>query len=176
MIPLRPSTDRQTLLHLADRFPELDIMSAETCIAFLNATADFQEASAVHFARYGLSMGKFTLLMQLFHADQQGITPSACADRTGVTRATVTGLLDGLERDGWVKRKPIPGDRRMLRVELTKAGRQRLTDMLPDHFCRTRELTSHLTDAEKQTLIQLLKKFQQGTAALLDCSTLEDKG
>jgi DNA-binding MarR family transcriptional regulator len=176
VIPLRSATDRQTLLRLADRFPELDILSAETCIAFLNATADFQEASAVHFARYGLSMGKFTLLMQLFYADQQGITPSACADRTGVTRATVTGLLDGLERDGWVKRKPIPGDRRMLRVELTKMGRQRLTEMLPGHFCRTKKLTAYLTDAEKQTLIELLKKFQQGTSALAECEAIEDEG
>ncbi|NJR64263.1 MAG: MarR family transcriptional regulator [Leptolyngbyaceae cyanobacterium CRU_2_3] len=168
MIPLRPSADHQTLLNLACRFPELDIMSAETCIAFLNAMADFQEAAAAYFSRYGLSMGKFTLLMQLFHADQQEITPSACADRAGVTRATITGLLDGLERDGWVKRKPIPGDRRMLRVELTKVGRERLVEMLPDHFCRTKKLTSYLTDAEKQTLIELLRKFQKGKSALLE--------
>ncbi|HEY9626270.1 MAG TPA: MarR family transcriptional regulator [Coleofasciculaceae cyanobacterium] len=173
MITLRPSADRQTLLNLAGCFPEMDVMAIETCIAFLNATADVYEALSVHFARYGLSMGKFTLLMQLFHRDQisdeqQGLTPSECADRAGVTRATVTGLLDGLERDGWVKRKPIPGDRRMLRVELTKVGRQRLTEMLPDHFGRTKGLMENLTCAEKQTLICLLKKVQMGTPALLD--------
>ena len=39
-----------------------------------------------------------------------------------VTRATVTGLLDSLERRGFVHRAPNPADRRSLLVEITPAG------------------------------------------------------
>ena len=170
MVILRPFVDRivdrQALQNLATRYPELDIASVETCLAFLRATADVQAALETHFARYGLSMGKFTLLMQLLQADEKGLTPSECAERAGVTRATITGLLDGLEREELVKRQPYPDDRRMLSVQLTEKGRNLLSNMLPDHFCRTTGLMAHLTTAEKQTLITLLHKLQAGTSAM----------
>nr|WP_273038642.1 MarR family transcriptional regulator [Iningainema tapete] len=113
-------------------------------------------------------MGKFTLLMQLLYADEQGLTPSECAERAGVTRATITGLLDGLERDGLVRRQPYPADRRMLCVHLTDKGRDLLCGMLPDHFCRTTNLMAHLTNTEKKTLIELLNKVRAGTPAMLE--------
>ena len=142
--------------------------SVEACLAFLRATADVQTALEAHFARYGLSMGKFTLLMQLSLADEQGLTPSECASRSGVTRATITGLLDGLEREGLVERQLYPSDRRMLSVRLTESGRTLLAQMLPDHFCRTTGLMAQLTATEKKTLIKLLQKLQAGTSAMLE--------
>jgi DNA-binding MarR family transcriptional regulator len=160
--------DRSTLQNWAQQYAELDIPSVEACLAFLRATADVQTALETHFARYGLSMGKFTLLMQLSQAPEQGFTPSECAERSGVTRATITGLLDGLERDGLVERQPRPGDRRMLSVHLTEAGRSLLKRMLPDHFCRTTGLMGELTDSEKGRLIELLQKVQAGTKAMLE--------
>lgn len=170
MTILRPFVDRvvdrSALQSLAQRYAELDVDSVEACLAFLRATADVQVALDTHFARYGLSMGKFTLLMQLSQVD--GLTPSDCAERSGVTRATITGLLDGLEREELVERRPCPDDRRMLRIHLTKKGRNLLNQMLPDHFCRTTGLMANLTATEKKTLIKLLKKVQAGTPAMLE--------
>ena len=166
MFTPRDLPDYQTLLHLAKYYPELDITSVQTCLAFLNATADVYQAFDAHFARYGLSMGKFTILMQLLQAGEQGLTPSECAERAGVTRGTITGLLDGLERDGLVKRQPHPADRRMLTIQLTPKGKQLLEQMLPDHFCRTTNLMTNLSDAEKKTLIELLAKLRAGTPAM----------
>lgn len=157
-----------TLQNLAQRYSELDVASVEACLAFLRATVDVQVALETHFARYGLSMGKFTLLMQLLQANEQGLTPSECAERSGVTRATITGLLDGLERDGLVERQPCPNDRRMLSVHLTDKGHTLMAQMLPNHFCRTTGLMAHLNNDEKKTLIQLLQKLQAGTSAMLE--------
>jgi len=168
VVTLRPFVDKQTILDFAKRYPELDIAAVETCLAFLHTTADVYQALDVHFARYGLSRGKFTLLMQLYLAGEQGLTPSECAERAGVTRATITGLLDGLERDGLVRRFPDLADRRMLRLQLTDQGRDLLSQMLPDHFCRTTGLMGNLTDSEKKTLIELLNKVRTGTSAMLD--------
>ncbi|ARV63151.1 MarR family transcriptional regulator [Nostocales cyanobacterium HT-58-2] len=168
MVILRPFVDKQTILDFAKRYPELDSASVEACLAFLNTTADVYQALDVHFSRYGLSRGKFTLLMQLFQADEKGLTPSECAERVGVTRATITGLLDGLERDGLVRRFPDSEDRRMLRLQLTDQGWELLAQMLPDHFCRTTNLMAHLTDSEKKTFIELLNKVRAGTPAMLE--------
>jgi DNA-binding MarR family transcriptional regulator len=159
---------KHELEELATQFPELNVPAVETCLAFLKTTALVYAALDAHLARHQLSMGKFTVLMQLFRANGQHLTPSECAERSGVTRGTITGLLDGLERDGWVKRQPHPEDRRRLVVQMTEQGQQNLIKMLPDHFCRTTGLIAHLSLTEQKTLIQLLSKLQAGVPAMRD--------
>lgn len=102
------------------------------------------------------------------------LKPLDFAELAGVTRATVTGLLDGLEREGLVKRSPHPVDRRMIMIHLTAKGRQLLSQMLPDHFCRTAGLMANLTAPEKQRLIELLAKVQAGTPTM--CKTGKSDG
>jgi DNA-binding MarR family transcriptional regulator len=150
---------------LAQEFDEFDLESIETCLAFLDVTTEVYAAFDAHFERYKLSPGKFTLLMQLYIANQD-LPPSEFADRANVTRATITGLLDGLEREGLVQRKPHESDRRMLTVHLTSKGRKLMKEILPDHFCRTKGLMQPLLASEKKTFVKLLKKLRSGTSAL----------
>ncbi|RUS96642.1 putative HTH-type transcriptional regulator YetL [Dulcicalothrix desertica PCC 7102] len=162
---MRTIPNRQAIDDLKSQYPELDVSSVEACLTFLDATSEVYAAFDIHFARYGLSIGKFTLLMQLYVAPE-GLTPSEFADRVGVTRATITGLLDGLEREELVKREAHPNDRRRLIIRLTEKGKQLVAKVLPDHFCRTTGLMANLTPAEKKTLIKLLNKVQAGAPAL----------
>jgi DNA-binding MarR family transcriptional regulator len=166
MVNSRSLPDRPTIQHMADRYPELDIPSVEACLAFLDTTAAVYAGLEGYFGRHGLSMGKFTLLMQLFQADERGLSPSEFAERIGVTRATITSLLDGLERDELVKRQPHPVDRRMLRIHLTEKGQNLMNAILPDHFCRTKGLMENLSDREKIAFIKLLAKLRAGIPAL----------
>ena len=54
------------------------------------------------------------------------ISPSALARRAGLHPATMTGILDRLERDGWVTRDRDPADRRAV---LVRAGAERAADV-----------------------------------------------
>jgi len=78
----------------------------------------------------------------------------------------MTGLVDTLERDGFVKREPDPVDRRMMSVRLTPAGEKFLSDFLPGHFQAVAELMSPLNETERKTLVRLLGKVQQHAAML----------
>lgn len=48
------------------------------------------------------------------------IGPTALAKRAGLHPATLTGVLDRLERGGWVVRLPNPSDRRAVLVQIIK--------------------------------------------------------
>jgi MarR family transcriptional regulator, organic hydroperoxide resistance regulator len=73
-------------------------------------------------ASLGLTHGQFFMLVALFEED--GMLPSQLADKTALDRPTTTGLLDRLERDGWIERRLDPSDRRTLRVHLTSKALQ----------------------------------------------------
>jgi DNA-binding MarR family transcriptional regulator len=97
-------------------------------------------------------------------------TPAELAEVAGVTRATMTGLVDTLERDGLVNREPDPQDRRMMSVNLTPKGHHLITDVLPNHFKMMGGMMSPLSEAERKVLVRLLAKILQpkNTAVGLD--------
>ena len=85
-------------------------------------------------APYGLTTAQFFLLTALYEED--GILISALASKVALDKATLTGLLDRLERDDLAERRADSGDRRAIRVHLTaKAERLRgaLTELYHDN-------------------------------------------
>jgi DNA-binding MarR family transcriptional regulator len=95
------------------------------------------------------------------------------AEHAGVTRATMTGLVDTLERDGLVTRAPDPDDRRMMSVQLTAKGEGRLKEILPDYFARIAALMKPLSENERKTLLRLLLKVLQHAEQLVPPATAE---
>jgi len=59
-------------------------------------------------------------LMSLWRED--GLKMIELGRRAGLEPSTMTGLLDRMERDGLVERRPDPTDRRVLKIFLTEAG------------------------------------------------------
>ncbi len=74
-------------------------------------------------ASLGLTHSQFFLIVAIM--EEEGLLPSELADKTSQDRATITGLLDRLEKDGWIERKPDKRDRRSLRVYLTSHASKR---------------------------------------------------
>ncbi len=74
--------------------------------------------------RYGELAGVgYTDVMALGNLYGDGpLGAATLATRLGITRSSVTALIDRLERAGLVERQPDPGDRRRLRVALTDRG------------------------------------------------------
>jgi DNA-binding MarR family transcriptional regulator len=153
----------QALKDLAMRVPEMDPDAVAAYLQILGVTSELTSAMDVHYARHGLSRGRFRVLITLFHNQAGPVGAAEIADVIGVTRATMTGLLDGLERDGFIRRDGSSDDRRMLNIGLTAKGRRFLEKMLPEHFRRTAALMSGLDKKEKKQLVCLLEKVRGGT-------------
>lgn len=159
----------ECLLEMSKRYPYLEPVACEGFLHLLRMGDEVFRVMQAHFARHNISKGRFIVLMLLSEsvANNAGRTPAELAEMSSCTRATMTGLVDSLERDGFVMRSPDASDRRMMRVSLTKAGTDFMAQFLPDHFKRITHLMGALTPEEQKTLVAL-------TAKVIDrCSSLE---
>jgi DNA-binding MarR family transcriptional regulator len=138
----------------------------EAFLHLLRTSTEVFEAFRTLLSKHELSQGRFTVLMLLNRDPETPVNLADLADRSGVTRATMTGLIDTLERDGLVKREHSAGDRRMLLARLTDSGRTYLDNILPDYFRRVTLVMSQLSSDERKLLVSLMGKVQQGLPAI----------
>lgn len=169
----------ECLLEAAKEFPDLNPSAAEAFLHLLRTSDEAFSVTERTLLGHGVSQGRFGVLMLLWRGGQADAkeggpdcglraprTPAALADAAGVTRATMTGLIDTLERDGLVKREPDPDDRRMMSVRLTAKAERFLHTLLPEHFKQMTSLMSALTEPERKTLVRLLSKLAAHAAAM----------
>lgn len=94
-------------------------------------------------------------------ADADGpLPPHQIAERLIISRATVTGLLDSLERRGYVQRLPHATDRRMLGIALTETGRQVARDMRLRVHRQQAEWLATLSADEQRQFVATLHRLQ----------------
>lgn len=115
----------------------------------------------------GLTTSQFIILQMVVRGGK--VLPSTLARSARLTQATVTSLVDKLERGGFVTRRRDTEDRRRIWIEPTAAGRQAVADspdLLHDRFrARFRELK----DWEQAMIITSLERV----ATLLDAGTID---
>ena len=161
MIAIRELPQFEVLQEDARHIPSLDPATVLAFLSILIVAGDVERRLDEHFGRYGLSQARFLVLMLLHRRKDGPSTPADLAASCSVTRATMTGLLDGLETDAFVERVHRKDDRRMIDVHITKKGRDLLARILPDHYARISALMTGLTRAEKKTLTELLAKVRE---------------
>lgn len=107
----------------------------------------------------GVTLPQFDVLATLRFGE--GVTQQELAERLLVTKGNVCGVLDRLERLGWVERRPDPGDRRANRLHLTRAGRGKIDGVLPAHDALVLHATRTLADADVRQLRSLLETLER---------------
>jgi len=158
------------LQKVLETFPDMDVTAINLMSHLKSCCKSLTDELTVPMAEHGLSEGKFYTLVYLYSEElleHESPSPSDIADNIEVTRATITGLLDGLERDGLVLRRHSQVDRRAITITLTDKGRTLLQSFCPAQSGRITELLSPLSADEKATLIRLLAKIDP-QAELLD--------
>jgi DNA-binding MarR family transcriptional regulator len=92
--------------------------------------------------------------------DRHGpLSPSALARRAGLHPATMTGILDRLERGGWIARERDPSDRRAV---LVRAIRERYAELMRQYAPMSRSMNKLLSDYP-DTELELIADFLRST-------------
>lgn len=101
-----------------------------------------------------------TMLLLEAHQD---LWQSQIAETLHLDRTTVTYLVDGMEKRGWLARRRDPADRRAHVVNLTNTGQQALADIKPA-VCEARKaLLAPLSTEEQKLLCTLLARLTKAT-------------
>lgn len=171
MLMLKNLPRFECLLEAAKEYPDLDPSACEAFLHLLHTGDECFRAIEANLSQHNVTQGRFGVLMSLWghcrgDPPDAALSPAELADRTAVTRATMTGLIDTLERDGLVTRAPDTEDRRMMAVCLTPKGRSALNEILPEHFRRMATLMHSLSETERKTLVRLLNKIKEQAATI----------
>lgn len=134
-----------------------DVEGIRLCFMTLSLASSIDRDCASQLAVHGLSEGRFILLF-LLDASSEGIAPKTLAEQAGITRATVTGLLDGLEREELIERHADKDDRRALKIQLTSKGKVLAKEVFDQHSRWISDLFGNLSFQEREQLTQLLVK------------------
>jgi DNA-binding MarR family transcriptional regulator len=112
-----------------------------------------------HIRQLGLTMPQFDVIATLGNTD--GMMMSQLAEKTLVTKGTLTGIVDRLEQKGLVRREVPPDNRRCFIVMLTPAGQELFEEIFPTHIHYLKERLSALSEAEMEQLQSSLQRLRQ---------------
>jgi len=118
-------------------------------------------------AREGASLARTRVLLMI---QRRGpVKAIDIAELFGLAPRTVTDTLDGMERQGLIRREPDPKDRRAKRILITPAGQQAVAATEPLRRELTGQVIGSLSAEERETFARILGKLEAAVAAQEEC-------
>jgi DNA-binding MarR family transcriptional regulator len=140
-------------------------MPASPGVDFINrvlATGGVLLRESQHFFRpLGVTEAQFNVLNVLAGAPA-GLSQRELGDVLLVDRSNVTGLLDRMEKAGWVRREDHRQDRRIHRVVLTASGRRLWTRVWPLYLAAVGKVVAGLPAADMKQAMAALVALEAG--------------
>jgi DNA-binding MarR family transcriptional regulator len=111
------------------------------------------------FTRFNLTAPRY---YALFHLGQEpGISASQLSDRMLCDKSNASRIVQGLEADGYIERKPHETDGRTLRLFLTEAGTAVYQQVLSAHQAYNEARFGSLSQKEQEDLLSILTRLKR---------------
>jgi DNA-binding MarR family transcriptional regulator len=145
----------------AARVPGADPAVCQLFLNILHTGDVVSRGEGAFLARYGLNQARLIILVLLDNSENGSMRSSELAEHASVSRATITGLLDTLEKAGFVERSEDVRDRRASCVKITSKGSALLHKVKPLLIRWAEGILSALSVRERGQLVALLRKTQK---------------
>jgi DNA-binding MarR family transcriptional regulator len=109
-------------------------------------------------AKYGLTTPQYQLLLAAMQGSD--VTLGGLSEQLNCSRGNVTGIVDRLERDDWLKRERSVDDRRVISVRLTDKG-SRVLEIEKELVVELANLSQVWNVDQRDRLTDLLSKMYQ---------------
>ncbi|HTW72559.1 MAG TPA: MarR family transcriptional regulator [Acetobacteraceae bacterium] len=150
---------------LRKRVPGRDLAAFGAVFALRTAAQQVDNAINEWMAGTAGTPARFQILALLWASGVGGMPHKEIVQALQVTRATVSGLMAALERDGLVKSAVDRDDRRNLIANLTSRGRAIFEKAIDGNLASMRVAFATLSAEEQETLTSLLQRLRQGFIA-----------
>lgn len=138
-----------------------DTGALQDCMQLLRVAKRLLGHFYTRFSAHDISPGKYSVLTELLALPKgESVSPSQLAERIGVRRPTITGLVDGLCKQGFVQRTPAKVDRRQVGIKLSPKGDAFIRQFLPGQFDAMTAVLSHLSETQRSQLRQILTTLE----------------
>ncbi len=107
--------------------------------------------------RYGLNPTEFAVLELLFHKGDQPL--QQIGGKILLASGSMTYVIDKLEKKDYIRRVACAEDRRVTFAQITEKGKKLIEQVFPAHHNEIDRMMSVLSEEEKDTAIELLKKI-----------------
>jgi DNA-binding MarR family transcriptional regulator len=123
----------------------------------------FRDSLAATLEGTGLHMGHVLVLATLraqreLHGEST-LTQRRLGEATGIEKSSLVLFIDALERDGWVKRRRHPTDRRAYIVHLTDEGARRFENVGLGLYHQQQANLAPLSKDEQQTFLEVINRL-----------------
>ena len=159
MVHVKDIPRYEALGEYSRRYPDLEPVSYEAFLVLMHTGERIKFWVEQCLAREGTSHARFIVLAKLNRDANTPMQASDIAARIGVTKQTMSSLLDGLEKDGHVRRLEDPTDKRVTLVTLTDSGQAFLNRVLPGLFRTRSSMMNALTRDELMHITSLLRRL-----------------
>jgi DNA-binding MarR family transcriptional regulator len=135
-------------------------LEQEAALSVLRTNDQYQIRFARLFRPYELTPSQYNVL-RILRGEGAPLPILEIANRTITVVPGITGLIDRLEKAGFVLRQRCAKDRRVIYVALTEKGRKTLAALDEPLQALHRQLTGHLSKTELKQFIRLLEKARE---------------
>ncbi|PCI38548.1 MAG: hypothetical protein COB53_04620 [Elusimicrobia bacterium] len=162
---------RKRFDYISKKYPEFAPKSVAVHMGIIRTSDMLWRVIKKHLREFDLSPPAGGVLLMLDGADPAK-TMTEISRELAVTPANITGIVDTLEKRGFVQRIPNPEDRRVFRIGITDAGTKMIRSIAPGYFKLIHSLYSDLDEKESTTLTHALEKVRERLLPLLGAALL----
>ena len=128
----------------------------EALLALVRTSSLILKLSDRFFSQYGLTDTQFNIMMILSDHIPAGLSQQELSEQLIVTKSNVVGLIDRLERAGYVRREAHPTDRRYNQIVLTSKGEKLEARIEAQYFNEVDRIMNVLSGTQKRELVQAM--------------------
>ena len=137
----------------------MDRLQDFLCFKLGSAARSMQKQYNAHCAEFGITIAQSFILFLLLAED--GLNPKTLAEQLEIDGSAITGLVDRLEKEDLVERKPDLTDRRAFCVFLTGKGRRKAEEVLPAAMEVNNRLKASLSKGDEKTVSRFLENVKE---------------
>ena len=171
---MQESLGEEILERLRREFPTSDTELLMTFIRVIHLQHAVPILFDQYFSKMGLSKARFMVLIQLYmRGREEDLGISEISSFYGVSSATMTGVVDTLEKEGYVTRSHSTKDRRRVILKLTKQGLLFMRRFIPAHSSNLQSMMRFFSNEDLKNLMRLNERFVESIESFLSSDRLK---